>query len=94
MGVRVHDEINWKKSGKGKLTNADGKTGEKGADGVWGRISAWCDDSGPLDGGKTAGIALLADPGNPYPSSFAGTLAATVCWRLTRSAAKSRASLP
>jgi Methane oxygenase PmoA len=68
MGVRVRTEITEEK-GKGKLTNADGKTGEKGDDGVWGRVSAWCDDSGPLDG-KTAGIAILADPGNPYPSSW------------------------
>ena len=68
MGVRVRTEITEEK-GKGKLTNADGKTGEKGDDGVWGRISAWCDDSGPLDG-KTAGVAILADPGNPYPSSW------------------------
>jgi hypothetical protein len=68
FGVRVRTEITEEK-GKSKITNADGKTGEKGEDGCWGRISAWCDYSGPLDG-KTAGIALMADPDNPYPSCW------------------------
>jgi hypothetical protein len=68
LGVRVRDSITEDK-GKGRLTNADGKTGEKGPDGVWGRVSAWCDDSGPADG-KTVGIAILADPDNPYPTCW------------------------
>jgi hypothetical protein len=68
FGVRVRTEITEEK-GKGKITNADGKTGEQGDDGCWGRISAWCDYSGPLDG-VTAGIAVLADPSNPYPSCW------------------------
>jgi hypothetical protein len=68
FGVRVRTEITEEK-GKGKLTNADGKMGEKGDDGCWGRISSWCDYSGPLDG-KTAGVAILADPSNPYPSCW------------------------
>jgi hypothetical protein len=68
FGVRVRTEITEEK-GKGKITNADGKTGEKGPNGCWGRISAWCDYSGPLDG-KEAGIALMADPNNPYPSCW------------------------
>jgi len=68
MGVRVRDEITEDK-GKGRLTNADGKAGEKGADGCWGRVSAWCDDSGPAEG-KTVGVAVLADPDNPYPSCW------------------------
>ncbi len=65
MGVRVRTEMTEEK-GQGKITNADGKTGEKGC---WGRISAWCDYSGPLDG-KEAGISLMADPKNPYPSCW------------------------
>jgi hypothetical protein len=65
FGVRVRTEITEEK-GKGKITNADGKTGEKGC---WGRIAAWCDYSGPLDG-KEAGISLMADPNNPYPSCW------------------------
>jgi hypothetical protein len=32
-------------------------------------VSAWCDYSGPADG-KTAGIALLADPNNPVPTAW------------------------
>ncbi len=68
MGVRVRTEMTEEK-GHGKITNADGKTGEKAPDGCWGRISAWCDYSGPLDG-KEAGIALMADPSNPYPSCW------------------------
>ena len=73
FGVRVRTEITEEK-GNGKITNADGKTGEKGANGCWGRVSAWCDYSGPLDG-KTVGVALLADPATRTP--VAGTSAAT-----------------
>jgi hypothetical protein len=65
FGVRVRTEITEEK-GKGVITNADGKTGEKDC---WGRIADWCDYSGPIDG-KTAGVALLADPANPYPSCW------------------------
>jgi len=68
FGVRVRTDITEDK-GKGVITNADGKTGEKGADGCWGRASAWCDYSGVAEG-KTEGVALLADPGNPYPSCW------------------------
>jgi hypothetical protein len=65
FGVRVNDAIREEK-GKGKIENADGKTGEKNC---WGRISAWCDYSGTIEG-KTAGIAIFADPKNPYPSCW------------------------
>ena len=60
MGVRVRDSITEKK-GKGRLTNAEGKTSERK---VWGQRSAWCDYSGPLPGGKVAGIAIFDDPSN------------------------------
>jgi hypothetical protein len=69
MGVRVRQVLNADKTGKGALTNADGKVGEEGANGCWGRLSAWCDDSGPVDG-KTAGVAIFADPKNPLPSCW------------------------
>jgi hypothetical protein len=69
MGIRVRQVLNADKSGKGTLTNADGKVGEQGPNGCWGRISAWCDDSGPVDG-KTAGVAIFADPKNPLPSCW------------------------
>jgi hypothetical protein len=66
FGVRVNDVIRADKVGKGKLQNAEGKLGEKDC---WGQISAWCDYSGPIDG-KEAGLAILADPKNPYPTCW------------------------
>src|SRR5579883_2843136 len=73
MGIRVRPSINVKE-GKGTLTNAEGHTGEgakNNADksGCWGLISAWCDYTGDVEG-KTAGIALFADPTNPSPSCW------------------------
>ncbi len=68
FGVRVRTDLTEEK-GKGKITNADGKVGEKGPDGCWGRVSAWCDYSGPIDG-REVGVAVLADPTNPYPSCW------------------------
>ena len=66
FGVRINDQIRADKKGKGKLTNAEGKVGEKEC---WGHISAWCDYSGPIDG-KQVGLAILADPKNPHPSAW------------------------
>jgi hypothetical protein len=74
MGIRVNDAIATAPNkssgrpavGKGKLENAEGKIGEKEC---WGRISAWTDYSGPIDD-KVAGIAILADPKNPYPTCW------------------------
>lgn len=65
MGVRVRGTITEKK-GKGILTNAEGKATEKE---VWGLVSPWCDYSGPA-GSKTAGITVLADPSNKYPTAW------------------------
>ena len=65
FGVRVNDAIR-EQGGKGKIENAEGKVSEKHC---WGRISAWCDYSGPIDG-KNVGIAILADPKNPHPSCW------------------------
>lgn len=73
MGIRINEEIIVSKTlkgktteGKGKIQNADGKVGEKEC---WGKISAWCDYSGPI-GGKVAGLAILSDPKNPYPACW------------------------
>ena len=66
FGVRVNDVIRADKVGKGKLQIAEGKLGEKEC---WGQVSAWCDYSGPIDD-KEAGIAILADPKNPYPTCW------------------------
>ncbi len=73
LGVRVRTRMTEKK-GKGQITNAEGKVGSGGAlnlqkKGCWGLISAWCDYSAPIDG-ATAGIAILADPSNPYPTAW------------------------
>jgi hypothetical protein len=65
FGIRVNDLIREEK-GSGKIENAEGKFGEKDC---WGRLSAWCDYSGTIDG-KTVGIAILADPANPFPSCW------------------------
>jgi Methane oxygenase PmoA len=70
FGVRVRETLRGDKGGK--LTNAEGKSGEGKLNnvaktGVWGLKSAWCDDSGPVDG-KTAGIAVFADPDNSIPT--------------------------
>jgi hypothetical protein len=60
FGIRINDEIR-EQGGNGKLTNAEGKTGEKQ---VWGMKSAWCDYSGELNG-KRVGLAIFDDPNNP-----------------------------
>jgi hypothetical protein len=65
LGVRVHDSLREQK-GEGKIENAEGKTGEKAC---WGRVSAWCDYSGPV-GGRTVGLAVLDDPANPHPACW------------------------
>jgi hypothetical protein len=66
FGVRVAHSMREDNRGKGRLTNAEGKVGENQC---WGRISAWCDYSGPVEG-ETVGIALFAAPNNPSPSCW------------------------
>jgi hypothetical protein len=65
MGVRVRDEIRVAK-GNGTMINASGEHNEKEC---WGKLSAWCDYFGRAEG-KTAGIAILDDPKNPYPACW------------------------
>ncbi len=65
FGVRVADSMT-EKMGKGRLTNAEGKVGMSQC---WGRVSAWCDYSGPVEG-QTAGIAIFTSPSNPLPSCW------------------------
>jgi hypothetical protein len=80
LGVRVRESLRVDR-GKGKLTNAEGKSGEgktikgKGTnanrEGCWGLVSAWCDYSGPVDKeGTIAGIAVFADPGNSIDTAW------------------------
>lgn len=66
MGIRINEEITAAKNGNGKIQNAEGKVGEKEC---WGKVSAWCDYSGPVDG-KVVGLALLSDPKNAYPACW------------------------
>ncbi len=65
FGVRVRRSVT-EQRGKGTLTNAEGKTHERN---VWGKVSNWCDYSGPV-GEATAGIALFADPTNPVATCW------------------------
>jgi Family of unknown function (DUF6807) len=71
FGVRVNDVIRADKLGNGKLQNAEGvvahRIASEAVNPCWGKTSAWCDYSGPIDG-KEAGLAILADPKNPYPT--------------------------
>jgi hypothetical protein len=64
FGVRVHDQLRvgdrGKKNPQSRITNADGKQGEKDC---WGRPSNWCDYSGEIDG-KAVGVAVFDDPAN------------------------------
>src|SRR5437764_56224 len=64
MGVRVHDQMREQK-GNGRLTNAEGKVGEKDC---WGQFSAWCDYSGTVNG-KKVGVTIFDDPKNPHPAA-------------------------
>jgi hypothetical protein len=65
FGIRINDRIR-ELGGKGKLQNADGMIGEGRC---WGRLSAWCDYSGPIDG-KVIGLSILDDPRNRYPACW------------------------
>lgn len=73
FGVRVAPSIN-EEQGKGKLTNAEGKTGEGAKnnvkqEGCWGLKSAWCDYSGLVDN-KAVGVAMFAAPTNTVASCW------------------------
>src|SRR5262249_36676704 len=78
LGVRVRESLRVTpdrkvkegaiKLGKGQLVNAEGKSGERD---VWGKVSNWCDASGPVDAeGTVAGIAVFADPANKVDSAW------------------------
>lgn len=60
FGIRIADRLTEQK-GTGKMTDADGRTGEKE---IWGRRSNWVDYAGELDGEKL-GIAIFDHPSNP-----------------------------
>jgi hypothetical protein len=61
LGVRVAKTIS-EQFGGGRLTNAEGHTGE---DAIFGTRSRWVDYSGPVAPGVTEGICYLDHPDNP-----------------------------
>jgi len=61
LAVRVNDAIR-EYAGLGKIENAEGERGEFSC---WGRQSAWCDYSGPIQD-KIVGLAIFDDPENKY----------------------------
>jgi hypothetical protein len=50
----------------GKITNSEGKTGEKD---TWGKRATWVDYSGSIQG-KPLGIAIFDHPGNPKHPTY------------------------
>ena len=66
MGIRIKDAVRVDRKKGGTLTNAEGKHDQKGC---WGRVSDWCDYSGPI-GDKTAGLTVFADPKNAIDSAW------------------------
>jgi len=65
FGVRVADSMR-EDRGRGRITNAEGKSGEKEC---WGQLSAWCDYSGTFEG-EQVGIALFTGAANPLPTCW------------------------
>jgi hypothetical protein len=67
LGVRVAKTIS-EQFGGGRLTNAEGETGE---DAIFGARSRWVDYSGPVAPGTVEGICYLDHPDNPrHPSHW------------------------
>ena len=68
FSVRVAPNIS--AAGGGTMVNAEGRQGEAGDEGTFGKRSPWMDYYGII-GGKTEGIAILQHPSNPwYPSPW------------------------
>ena len=67
MGIRIKDALRVDRKKGGRLTNAEGKQDQKGC---WGRVSDWCDYSGPVGEGKTAGLTVFADPKNAIDTAW------------------------
>ena len=75
MAIRINDALREevrngkskdRKKGPGRIENAEGTVGGAAC---WGYLSAWSDFSGPM-AGNVVGLAILADPGNPYPACW------------------------
>jgi len=66
FAVRVAEFMTEKRQKGGVIENAEGQRGEAKC---WGRKSAWCDYSGPVEG-EIVGLAILDDPRNPHPARW------------------------
>jgi hypothetical protein len=66
FGVRVAESMTERAKKGGVLTNADGK---RTMAECWGRRSAWCDYSGPVNG-RLVGLTLMDHPKNPSPACW------------------------
>lgn len=63
FGIRLATSMT--EANGGRMLNAEGRATEAN---VWGKRSAWVDYSGRVNG-KTVGVAIFDDPGNPrYPT--------------------------
>lgn len=72
MGVRVHDQMRTVQAGSGTVTSSSGVVVSHPAKDtlpVWGEIADWHDYSGKVNG-TAVGVAIFADPKNPYPSAW------------------------
>jgi len=68
VAFRMRDSMTESAKKGGIITNADGKTGM--AD-TWGKPSAWCDYSGPVEGEGTHGVTVFDNPTNlRYPTTW------------------------
>ena len=65
FALRLRDELR-EKGGTGKITTANGATGEAEA---WGKPSPWIDYSGTVEG-KPVGVAIFDHPSNFRPSRY------------------------
>ena len=78
--------------GGGRLTNSDGKVGEKA---IFGKSARWVDYSGPVRGGVVEGITYFDHPSNPgHPPPWHvrddGWMGASVCRRGPLTVTRSR----
>lgn len=64
LGMRLHTPLAVDSKLGGRILDSDGR--RNGAQ-VWGRTSAWCDYSGPLNG-RWVGMTVFSDPANFRPS--------------------------
>jgi hypothetical protein len=64
FGIRLATSMTEDKGGR--MVNAEGKETEKN---VWGQRSPWVDYYGPV-GGRTVGVAIFDNPGNPRYATY------------------------